>query len=185
MTAFVSLLPPNSTALERAIEAASARIADIEVNLRALWRPADCPIDLLPWLAWSLSIDSWSTDWSEGVKRERVRRALEIARSKGTAHSVRTVVASFGGSVALREWWQREVPGEPHTFDLILTLAGQGGQPATAAFVDAVIAEVSRTKPVRSHFTFTQGLTAKGRIGLIGVVRPATYARLNTVAAAA
>jgi hypothetical protein len=45
---------------------------------------------------------------ARGIKRERVRKAIAIARRKGTAESVRSVVASFGGSVAIREWWQSE-----------------------------------------------------------------------------
>jgi hypothetical protein len=61
-----------------------------------------------------LSLDNWSTDWPESIKRERVRKAIAIARRKGTAESVRSVVASFGGSVAIREWWQSE-PGACRT----------------------------------------------------------------------
>lgn len=174
----MSLLPPNATKFERAMGEVSSRIDDIPVPLRSLWNATTCPVELLPWLAWALSIDSWSSDWPEGVKRQRVRQAIAIQRRKGTAASVRTVVESFGGSVALREWWQLDEPGQPHTFDLVLVLTGQGGTPATAAFVDSVISEVSRTKPVRSHFTFTQGLTALGRIGLIAAARPAVFARL-------
>jgi phage tail P2-like protein len=44
---------------------------------------------------------------AQSIKRERVRKAIAIARRKGT-ESVRSVVASFGGSVAIREWWQSE-----------------------------------------------------------------------------
>lgn len=176
-----SLLPPNATALERALEAATARLADIDANLRKLWSPNDCPVELLPWLAWALSLDSWSSDWPEAVKRERVRRALDIARRKGTAHSVRSVIESFGGQVALREWWQQSPPGPPHTFELVLTL-GSAAAPASAAFVDAVIAEVARTKPVRSHFTFTQGFAASGRIGVAAAARPVISARLPLAA---
>jgi len=177
----ISLLPPNATKLERALEAATARLDDINANLRALWSPAACPIELLPWLAWSLSIDSWSSDWPEPVKRERVRRALDIARRKGTADSVRRVVESFGGSVAIREWWQKTPAGEPHTFELVLTLGGVT-RPVSAAFVDAVIAEVARTKPVRSHFTFTQGFASVAGVRLAAAARPVTYARLPLAA---
>lgn len=176
-----SLLPPNASDFERALEAATARIADIYFNLRKLWRPDTCPVDLLPWLAWALSLDSWSSDWPEAVKRERVRRALEIARQKGTAASVRAVVESFGGQVAIREWWQKTPAGDPHTFELVLTL-GSATAPASAAFVDAVIAEVARTKPVRSHFTFTQGFAAAGRVGVLAAARPVISARLNCAA---
>ncbi|MDK4808151.1 MAG: phage tail protein I, partial [Novosphingobium aromaticivorans] len=116
-------------------------------------------------------------------KRERVRKAIAIARRKGTAESVRSVVASFGGSVAIREWWQSEPRGLPHTFSLILNL-DSAGAPASAAFVDQVIAEVNRAKPARSTFTFTQGLTAQAGIGLVAALRPTIYARLSCMAPA-
>lgn len=180
-----SLLPPTSTELERAVEAAMARISDVPVPLRSVWNPSTCPVDLLPWLAWALSLDTWSSDWSEGVKRERIRQAIAIQRRKGTARSVRSVVESFGGSVALREWWQLDVPGDPHTFSLVLNLSGTGGGTPTAAFVDGVIAEVFRAKPVRSHFTFTQGFTADGGVALIVAARPTIWARLSCDAPAA
>lgn len=176
-----SLLPPNASALERALEDASARLADIPVPLRQLWNPTTCPADLLPWLAWALSIDSWSSSWPESVKRERVRQAIAIQRRKGTAQSVRRVIESFGGAVAIREWWQKDPLGDPYTFDLVLTLGG-GSTPVNAAFVDAVIAEVSRTKPARSHFTFTQGFAASARLGVAAAARPVTYARLGFTA---
>lgn len=157
----------------------------LPVPLRSLWNPSTCPVDLLPYLAWALSIDSWSSDWPAGVKRERVRQAIAIQRRKGTSESVRNVVQSFGGAVALREWWQMDPPGDPHTFSLVLNLSDAAGAIATAEYVDQVIAEVARTKPARSHFTFTQGLSAAGAIGVIGVARPITYARLALDAPAA
>jgi phage tail P2-like protein len=176
------LLPPNASALERAIDVTGARAFDLPVALRDLWNPSTCPVDLLPYLAWGLSLDSWSPDWPEAVRRERVRRAIPIQRRKGTAQSVRDVIASFGGAVAIREWWQTAPRGAPHTFALVLNVSAADGAPADAAFVDAIIAEVHRTKPVRSHFTFTQGVDARGAIRTIGVVRPVTYARLDMAA---
>ncbi|RPE74626.1 phage tail protein I [Vulcaniibacterium tengchongense] len=174
-----SLLPPNATALERALESVTARIGEVPTPARDVWNPDTCPADLLPWLAWSLSIDAWKPYWPEHVKRSRIRSAIDIQRAKGTAQSVRDVVASFGGSVQLREWWQMEPPGRPHTFEMVLTLSGEGGETATARFVDDVIGEVSRTKPVRSHFTFTQGLQALGGVGIAAAARAAVYRRLQ------
>lgn len=174
----MSLLPPNASTLERAAELlASVRLDDIAVPLRSLWSPQDCPEALLPWLAWALSIDSWSSDWPVNVRRARVANAIAIQRRKGTAGSVTDVVASFGGVVALREWFELDPPGDPHTFQLELSLGGGSGPPSDA-FIDAVIAEVRRTKPVRSHFTFNSGELALGAIGLLGVARPQVYARL-------
>ena len=181
---YPSILPPGSTPLEKALEQVAAGLLDFPTPVRAVWSPSDCPIELLPWLAWGLSLDNWSSDWTAAIKRARVRKAIPIARQKGTAASVRTVVESFGGSVAIREWWQMEPKGDPHTFSLVLNL-DQNGAPASAAFVDQVIAEVSRAKPVRSHFTFTQGITAQADVGLIAAVRPTIYARLSCTAPAA
>ncbi|MEG3166623.1 phage tail protein I [Sphingomonas sp. LB3N6] len=181
----MTLLPPNATALERAVEASMARLADVPVPLRSLWNPDTCPVDLLPYLAWALSLDSWSSAWPETIKRARVRQALAIQRRKGTALSVRDVVASFGGSVALREWWQTTPPGDPHTFNLLLNITDQSGAPVDAAFVDAVIAEVYRTKPVRSHFTFSQALNATAGIVPVSAARPAVFTRLTMTAPAA
>lgn len=177
-----SLLPPNATKLELAIEQATKRLDTIFTDLRVLWSPDACPEALLPWLAWTLSLDSWSPDWPLYIKRSRVRRAIEIARGKGTAASVRAVVESFGGAVALREWWQPGGSGEPHTFDLVITLNGMNGQPATAAFINSVISEVTRTKPVRSHFTFTQGFSSSATIAIAAEARPAAFTRIALVA---
>lgn len=172
------LVPPNAPLLEQALDEASKRILDINTNLRRFWSADDCPEDHLPWLAWQLSLDNWSPHWSAAIKRNRIRQAIHVARRKGTAESVRIVVNSFGGGVAIREWWEQDPPGQPYTFDLTLNL-DQAGAPASAAFVDSVMEEVRRTKPVTRHFTFTQGLNGVGQIGLIGAARIALYARLS------
>lgn len=177
MSNLPSLLPRNATHLERSIEQATARLGNLPVPLRELWNPDTCPEHLLPWLAWSLGLDSWQPYWPVAVKRERIRMAVEIQRRKGTAKSVRDVVRAFGSSLALREWWQLKPKGTPHTFEVVLTLGA--GVPNTAAFQNDVIAEIHRTKPVRSHFTLTLGLAATGGLGLAGAARPVIYRRIQ------
>lgn len=174
-----SLLPSNATTQERAIEASIGRATSIASPLRDVWNPDACPAALLPWLAWALSIDAWKNYWPEHVKRARIRTAIDVQRRKGTAKSVHDVVAAFGGAVLLREWWQVEPRAVPHTFDMSLTVSGEGGAEASAQYVDDVIAEVERTKPVRSHFTFTQGVNAQGSVGIIAAARAVTFIRLE------
>ncbi|MFT8663383.1 phage tail protein I, partial [Zymomonas mobilis] len=132
-----TLLPPNATALEKSLETVKSEAFDLPVNIPALWNPQKCPLELLPYLAWSIGLDSWSDSWPENVRRARVAAAIEIARHKGTAKSVRDVVASFGGDVVLREWWQVTPQKQPHTFDLVITIDSQTTQAPTAAFVNA------------------------------------------------
>lgn len=179
---FPSILPPASTSLERAVEQLTVRLNGVDVDLPSrLWNPEICPPDMLPWMAWGLSLDAWDSTWPESIRRSRVASAIAIARKKGTAASVRSVIASFGGSVAIREWWQMEPPGTPHTFSLVMNL-GDPDAPVSGSFVDQVIAEVTRVKPVRSHFTFTLGLNGAALIGLIAATRPIIYARIDCVA---
>lgn len=173
------LLPPNSTLIERALETVSRRLAEVPAPLRDLKDAWTCPVSHLPWLAYELSVDTWNPAWPEAIKRSVIAYAIEIQRRKGTVASVRQVVTAFGGNLALREWWQMDPPGEPYTFELVLTLNGEGGQPATARFVEEVIQEVARTKPARAHFSFTQGLAASAGIVIASAARVAGYRRLR------
>lgn len=173
-----TLLPPNSTLLERALEHVATQLTAIPVRIRDLWNPWTCPPEFLPWLAYGLSMDAWNPDWPLAVKRSLIATAIDIQRHKGTRKSVEDVVTAFGGAIAIREWFEMDPPGEPYTFSLVLTLSGQAGEPASARFVEEVIAEVTRTKPVRCHFTFTVGLSFRAPLALACGLRPVTVRRL-------
>lgn len=136
-------------------------------------------MEFLPWLAWGMGVEAWRSDWPEHIKRAIVRNSVEVQRRRGTIKSVRDTVSAFGGAISIREWWQTTPMGQPHTFELVFTMSGQDGEQASAAFVQDVIAEVSRVKPARSHFTFIQGITAQASIKLAAVGRPVAYARLD------
>jgi phage tail P2-like protein len=79
-----SLLPPNASPQEAAIEAATARIADVPVPNASLWTPATCPAALLPWLAWALSVDEWDGTWPEERQRAVIAASVGVHRRKGT-----------------------------------------------------------------------------------------------------
>lgn len=175
-----NLLPPNATRAEQAL-ARAAVTRHLPVDITALWDADRCPTALLPWLAWALSVDEWKAYWPETVKRARVRAAIAIQRRKGTWGSVRDVVAAFGGSIMIREWWEMQPQGAPHTFEVVMTIANQGGETATANFVDDVIGEITRTKPVRSHFTFTQGMQASAGIGALAAAHGTTFRRIQLI----
>lgn len=174
-----SLLPPNSTLTERNLASVNARISDIPSPLPDLMNPDAIPANLLPWLAWHLGIDSWKDYWPEQVKRARVRAAIPIARKNGTAAAVREAVATFGGDIALREWFEQTPRGKPGTFDVVLTVSSRNGEAPTAEFVADIIAEIERTKPVRAHYTFTQGLAMRGTQRVAAAARAALYRRIS------
>lgn len=175
----ITLLPPNATPLEIALDMlAAARLGDVATPFRPLWSAQDCPEPVLGVLAFALSIDRWDPAWPIATRRARVASAIAVQRRKGTIDSVRRVIASFGGDMTIREWWQKAPVATPHTFTLTLSLQGVDGDAPSAGFVDAVIAEVTATKPLRSHFDFVLAQNARARIGLRAVARPVVYARL-------
>ncbi|PNS09583.1 phage tail protein I [Solilutibacter silvestris] len=187
MSDVAALLPPNATATVRNLTRAAVEpFAAIPVPIRDVWNPDTCPVALLPWLAWAMSVDTWEPTWPENIKRSLIRNAIDIQRRKGTARSVHQVVEAFGGSVVLTEWWEKSPTGAPHTFDMVLAFsgagAGAGAGADSAAYVDAVISEVERAKPVRSHFTFTQAVQAQTQVGQVAAGRAAVYARLQMIA---
>lgn len=97
-----SLLPPNATPLEEALEETIAK--PLPIYNQALWRPDECPEALLPWLAHSLSVDAWDPNWPAHVKRDVVRSSPEVHRHKGTVSSIRAILAAAGyGSATITE----------------------------------------------------------------------------------
>ncbi|RZL07786.1 MAG: phage tail protein I [Rubrivivax sp.] len=150
----------------------------IPVPHRSLWNADTCPVALLPWLAWTMGVEGWRPEWPEQVKRARIRSSISIHRRKGTVKAVKDAVNSFGAQISIREWWETSPQGEPHTFELVLTVP-EAGAVTTADFIDDVIAEVNRTKPLRSHFSFVLGLSGKARLAVAAVGRPVIYARLD------
>ena len=185
MSDFQSLLPPNATPIERALEKAlGERMDALPTPVRDVWNADVIPLATLPWLAWGVGKRSWNAEWPEAVRRNIVKTAIPTARRMGSVQSVRDVVAAFGGSLAIREWWELSPKGPPFTFSIVLTLNGQSGEAATARFVEEVVAEIERAKPARAHFTFTQGLSLAGAMSAVGAMRPVVIRRLQLEQAA-
>lgn len=171
-----SLLPPNAQPGDRTLEAVTARIGDIAEGLPAIWNPASCPVNLLPWLAWGLSIDIWDQDWSEGVKRELIADAIARQRRKGSVGAVREVLDAFDANLSLHEWFAQATPQAPYTFEIRLPVEPGTG---SAALIERVADQVVRVKPARAHFTVAQTLRAQAEVGVLAVARAAVTRRIN------
>lgn len=92
-----TLLPPNASGLERAVEGAiQDSLEAVPVPVATLWNADTCPAALLPWLAWALSIDEWDEMWTVAEQRAAVRSSYTVHSLKGTLHSLREVLRAFG-----------------------------------------------------------------------------------------
>lgn len=91
-----TLLPPNATSAERAMDGATSRMSDVPVPIKTLWNADTCPVELLPWLAWTFGVDEWSNEWPEEAKRNTIRDAVMVQQRKGSIWSIRRVMSNAG-----------------------------------------------------------------------------------------
>lgn len=97
------LLPPNATTAEIELSETTARLS-VVVDIPKLWDVATCPVSLLPWLAWTLSVDEWNDSWSETVKRQLIAASYEIHSHKGTPYAIKKALLALGyDNVIIRE----------------------------------------------------------------------------------
>jgi phage tail P2-like protein len=155
-----NLLPPNATALERAIEAAvNDAIEAVAIPLRDLWNPQRCPVTLLPWLAWALSVDNWNTNWPEDVKRDVIAQSIKVHRHKGTIGALRRAINALGHGIQVREWHQ--YGGQVYRFRLEVELTERG---LTEAEQSEIILTAQQAKNARSWLeSLTLYLTSRGQ----------------------
>lgn len=146
----MSLLPPNATAQERAIEAAVTRLGNVPIGIDNLWNPDACPLALLPWLAWGLSVDDWDSAWTEDQKRQVIKQAVSTQRIKGTRASVQRSLNAYGNRSLL---WEPQDDSRlaPFTFRVDVEIRDR----AVDLELDyqKSFDTIERTKNVRSHLT--------------------------------
>ncbi|MHC9060031.1 phage tail protein I [Pantoea sp. y20] len=146
MTIKKSLLPPSATDTEIRLAEARSGLSTLNVPLRDIWNPHTCHVSLLPYLAWSRSVDRWDENWTEAVKRQVVIDAFYIHRRKGTISAIRRVVEPFGFLIRVIEWWQtNEAPG---TFRLDIGVQEQGITEETYQELERLISDA---KPCSRH----------------------------------
>lgn len=143
-----SLLPHNSTLLERAIEAVADDITP--VPLRSIYTPDTCPAALLPFLAWECSVDRWSESWTEAAKRTAIRSSFYVHAHKGTIGALRRVVEPLGYLIDVIEWWQRVPEGQPGTFELKVGVLDTG---ITEEMYEELTWLIDDAKPLARHLT--------------------------------
>jgi phage tail P2-like protein len=138
-----SLLPPNSTALERGLSLATERASTLPVRIRDAWSPQNCPAGMLPWLAWALSVDEWDAAWSEQQKRDTIAASIQVHRVKGTLGALRRALSALGHEVIIDE-----KTGAAHTFKISLDASKTGGDAPLLAKAEII---ARSAKNVRSH----------------------------------
>lgn len=177
-----SLLPDNSTALERDFEAMlTERLIALPDAITALWAIDECPSEHLPFVAWALSVDIWRSYWPDDVKRDVIRSAFEVHRTKGTRASVQRALNALNIRTVITEWFEPGGSGEPYTFR-VRALAGRVLNAASETAIDEELIETVRciidaTKPLRAHFDLEIGVATQMALAPVAVQRASQIVR--------
>jgi len=105
--------------------------------------------------------EGWYLASTDEQRRALIKRAIELHRYRGTRYALDEVLAIFGVTAELAEWWQQNPPATPYTFDLLLWVNDNllPGQPTlTAGLYDSLRRMVDVVKPARSGYSFKLGV---------------------------
>lgn len=176
-TPYTSLLPPNATPLERAMESITVdMLLPVDFDCRSLWSAEQCPVHLLPWLASALGLDDWDDQWPEHIKRSEVANAIEIQSIKGTIYSIKKAAASFGVTTTVREY--RDYPDDMAPCHYQITATG-----GTAEIQYNMEKAVFKAVRASDSFTLVNGTAGGATLNMIGIGRCITMQRFRCPAA--
>lgn len=145
------LLPINATSLERNLVEATARLGTVPLPIKTLWDPDNCPVALLPWLAWSMSVDEWDPNWSEADKRAVIKNSVNIHRHKGTIGALKDALGALAMNLEVVEWFQEMPPAEAYTFAVNVYL---NTRPMNLEEQQTIFKLVAAYKNARSRLSF-------------------------------
>lgn len=142
------LLPPNASALERAL-ADCAQLPQQPEIIATLWSSNTSPAPVLPWLAWALSVDQWDSTWAHTSQRQAIAQSVALHRKKGTAWAVEQALVPLGIEAHITAWFdaaaQQSLP--PYTFEL----DARTSQSLSAHTLAALQEAIDNNKSARSH----------------------------------
>lgn len=166
-----TLLPPNARNLELELEHLSYRLNGSAWPLTVLWNPISCEAHILPWLAWSFSIDEWDPNWSEDAKRAAIAASIPVHRRKGTIGAVKRALTATGygdAEVIERYGWQHYNGAVTHDGSITYAPADHWAEyrvilerPITVEQAAQVRSILETVAPARSHLKaldFTEAL---------------------------
>ncbi|MCE1059117.1 phage tail protein I [Pseudomonas alloputida] len=176
----MSLLPHNATLLERSLEAASEQGIDPEI-IRGIADSTRCPPDFLPWLGWAWKVEGWEAANTNAQRRELVREAIPVHKTKGTVGAIRRVLKAVRVNADFKEWHQ--IPNAaPYTFQ-VTAWANENregeGSIISPQLGQRIRALVDAAKNERSHYDFRLGARFDGGLQLANASRSRLLQRLT------
>ncbi|KHK61469.1 phage tail protein I [Pseudomonas frederiksbergensis] len=155
-----SLLPVNSSPLERALDLGFARLLErIDPPFPELMNPTATPLAFLPYLGADRGVSEWSSKAPEAEKRLTVELAWPTARQAGTRKALENAAKGLQLMPEVRAWYEQTPPGPPYSFS-VRAFTEQPYSEAIDARLDRRLADA---KSERDTLKVSVGLSAFGR----------------------
>ena len=162
-----SLLPANSSPLEKALDLGFGRLLErIMPPFPALMNPLQTPSEFLPYLAADRGVSEWDADASETEKRLTVGLSWQIQRQAGTPKALSYAVESLGFSPNISAWYQQRPQGVPYTFDVQAII----GRSWSNGDHNRLIRRINAAKSERDQATITVVHQTQAHLGLTAIV---------------
>ena len=163
-----SLLPINASELLKDLENSSLKATSLEALNRYVTNPDLAPDNILPWLAFSVSVDDWSDNWPKVIKREMIKNSISLHQIKGTKRAIQKALEIIGVAGEIVEWWELNPRMTPHSFNITTYLNDNINEYADVIIgLDTqkkLINLIENVKPARSHFNFKLGARFESQI---------------------
>ena len=178
-----SLLPINVSKLLKDLEKSGSRLFALGAKNKDVFDIDKLAIDILPWLAWSFSVDSWNDDWSELVKRAMVKNSIAVHRIKGTKKALKHALEIIGVCAEIEEWWETEPRMAAHSFNITAYLNDNFNHQLiiNLATQQKLINLINNVKPVRAHFNFKLGVRFINKISYATILQNRQFINLGFV----
>jgi len=147
-----SLLPTNSSPLEKALDLGFGQLLDrIAPPFPELMSPANTPAAFLPYLAADRGVSEWDAGASEPEKRLTVSLSWQIQRQAGTNKALSHAVESLGFTPNISAWYEQRPLGNPYTFDVQAII----GRSWSSGDHNRLIRRIDAAKSERDEATIT------------------------------
>ncbi len=156
-----TLLPINASELLKDLENTSLRATTLEALNRYANNPDLAPENILPWLAFAVSVDDWNDDWEIDIKRNIIRASIKIHKKKGTIGALKKALSAFNFvDIKIEEWF--EYNGAPYHFRVFFDIPYSGFD---INILPEIAKVIQNTKNVRSNLeSFKPYLSSKSAI---------------------
>ena len=154
-----SLLPANSSALERALDLGFGKLLDrIEPPFPGLMNPKVTPVEFLSYLGADRGVSEWSSTASEVEKRLTVALAWPTKRQAGTRKALENAVKGLQLVPDIRAWFEQVPLGAPYSF----TVRAFSSLPYSQEIDARLDQRLADAKSERDTLLVSVGLSASG-----------------------